>query len=56
MLEKEVKREIVTLNSKKPTCHGAIPAKIIKQFCDSYLPIITKIIIESFTEGTFQVN
>ena len=27
-------------------------AKILKQFCDSYLLIITKIISENFTEGT----
>ena len=27
--------------------------KIIKQFCDSNVPIITKIINESITEGTF---
>ena len=26
---------------------------ILKQFCDSYLPTITKIINESITEGTF---
>ena len=43
----------MNLNSKKATCHGAIPAKILKQFCDSYLPIITKIINESITVGTF---
>ena len=36
--EKEVKREIMNLNSKKATCHGVIPTKILKQFCDSYLP------------------
>ena len=52
--EEEVKREIMNLNSKKGTCHCAIPAKILKQFCDSYLPIITKIINESNTEGTFR--
>ena len=51
--EKEVKREIINLNSKKATRHGAIPAEILKQFCDSYLPIITKIINKSTTEGTF---
>ena len=51
--EEEVKREIMNLNSKKAICHGAIPAKILKQFWDSYLPIITKIINESITEGTF---
>ena len=49
----KVKREIMDLNSKKTTCHGAIPAKILKQFCDSYLPIITKIINKSITEGIF---
>ena len=53
MHEKEVKREIMNLNSKKATCQGAIPAKILKQFCDSYIPIITKIINENITEGTF---
>ena len=51
--EKEIKWEIMNLNSKKATCHGAIPAKIFKQFCDSYPPIISKIINESITEGTF---
>ena len=51
--EKEVKQEIMNLNLKKATCHGAILAKILKKFCDSYFPIITKIINESITEGTF---
>ena len=37
--EKEVKREIMNLNLKKATCNGAIPAKILKIFCNSYLPI-----------------
>ena len=43
----------MNLNSKKATCLVAIPAKILKQVCDSYLPIITKIINENITEGTF---
>ena len=43
----------MNLNPKKATCQGAIPAKILKQFCDSYLPLVTKIINESITEGTF---
>ena len=30
-----------------------LAAKNIKQFCDSYLPIITKIINENINEGTF---
>ena len=41
----------MNINSKKATCHRAIPTKILKQFCDSYLPIIAKIIKESITEG-----
>ena len=44
----------MNLNSKKATRLFAIPAKIFKQVCDSYLPIITKIINESITEGTFR--
>ena len=43
----------MNLNSKEETCYSAIPAKILKQVCDSYLPIITKMIKESITEGTF---
>ena len=54
--EKEVKQKIMNLNSKKATCHGAILAKILKQFCDSYLSIITQIINEGIAEGLSQVN
>ena len=43
----------MSLDSKKATWHKAIPAKILKQFCDSYIPIITKIMNERITEGTF---
>ena len=48
-----VKQEIMNWNSKKATCHGAIPAKFPKQFYESYLLIITKIVEESITEETF---
>ena len=51
--KKKFKWEIMNLNSKNATCHGATPAKIHKQFCNSYLPMITKIINKSITEGTF---
>ena len=51
--EKEVKREIMNLNFKKTKCHDPIPAKILKQVCKSYLPIITKI-TKSITERTFK--
>ena len=44
---KEVKRVVLNLNSKQATCHSTIPAKILKEFWDSYLPIITKTINES---------
>ena len=52
--EKEVKQEIMNLNSKKQHATVlAIAAKILEQFCDSYLPVITKIINKSVTERTF---
>ena len=54
MHEKKFKREFMNLNSKEETCHGVTPAKIVKQFCDSYLPITTKIINENITEDPFQ--
>ena len=54
VLEKEVKWEIMDLLIfKKATCHGVIPAKILKQLCDSYLPIITKIFNKCITDRTF---
>ena len=54
LLEKEVKWEIMDLlNLKKATCHGVIPAKILKQLCDSYLLIITKIFNKCITDRTF---
>ena len=53
--EKEVKREIMNLNFKKAKCHDLIPAKILTQLCNSYLPIIPKI-NESITEGTFAIE
>ena len=34
----------------------AIPARILKQFCESYLPIVLKIINQSITVGTFQIE
>ena len=43
----------MNLISKKATYHVAIPARVLKQFCDSYLPILTKIINESITEVDF---
>ena len=51
--EKEVKWEIMNLNSKRATCHSAMAAKILKQLCDLYPPIISKIINKSITEGIF---
>ena len=38
---------------KKATYYSTIPAKTFKPFCDSYLAIITKIINEDMTKGTF---
>ena len=36
--EKEVKREIMNLNSKKATCHGAIPTKLLNNFATQMFP------------------
>ena len=47
--EKEVKLGIMNLNSEIATSHGAIPGKILKQFCVSSLPITNKIINENIT-------
>ena len=42
--------------TQKSHMSHAIPVKIIKQFCYSYLPTKSKIINERITGGNFQVN
>ena len=44
---------VCVYRKRKGSYHSIILFKFLKQFCDSYLPIITKIINESITEGTF---
>lgn len=37
----DVKKEILDLNIKKYSTSGSIPATILKQFLDIYLPYLT---------------
>ena len=39
--EEHVKQELISLNSKKSAISGDIPVRILKQFCDAYLPLLT---------------
>ena len=51
--EKEVKREIMNLNSKKQHATVLCQSKFLNNFATHIFPIITKIINESITEGDF---
>ena len=51
--EKEVKREIMNLNSKKQHATLLYQPKFLNNFAISYLPIITIIINKSINEETF---
>ena len=53
MHEKEVKREIMNLNSKKQHATVLCQSKFLNNFATHIFPIITKIINESITEGDF---
>ena len=50
----DVKKEIINLNVKKSSTNGFIPAKILKQCVDVYLPFLTKAINHAITENTFR--
>ena len=51
--EEHVKQELISLNSKKSAISGDIPVRILKQFCDAYLPLLTSIINSSLLNGNF---
>ena len=46
-------KKFINLNTKKSHCHDAMSAKILQQFFESYLPIITETVNESITDGNF---
>ena len=48
-----VRKEIRNLNGKKPSTDGSIPAFILKQCVDAYLPHLTDSISYSLRESTF---
>ena len=39
--KKMLKKEILNLNTQKSSTKGSIPATILKQFVDMYLPFLT---------------
>ena len=48
-----VKKEIINLKVKKSSTNGSIPAIILKQCVDVYLPLLTKAINHAITENIF---
>ena len=48
-----VKKEIINLNVKNSLTNGPIPAIILKQYVDIYLPFLIKVINHAITENTF---
>ena len=51
---KEVKSEILNLNITKSSTKGFIPATILKQYVDIYLPFSTNAINKTFFDNYFQ--
>ena len=50
---KEVKSETLNLNIKKPSTKGSIPAAVLKQCVDIYLPFLTNAINKTFIDNYF---
>ena len=53
VIMKDVKKEILNLNTKKSSNCGSIPATILKQSLDIYLPYLTKCVNYTINEGKF---
>ena len=51
--EIEVRKIILNIDTKKSALSTSIPGNILKDFCDTYLTLITKIINKSFVDGHF---
>ena len=49
----DVKKEIINLKVKKSSTNGSIPAIILKQCVDVYLPFLTEAINHAITEDIF---
>ena len=49
----DVRKEIRKLNVKKSSTYGSIPASMIEQCVDAYLPYLTDSISYSLSESTF---
>ena len=51
--EENVKSEVLKLNTKKSSTSASIPARILKQSIENYLPFLTKAINLAITECEF---
>ena len=49
----DVKKEILNLNTKKSSTSGSIPATILKQSLDIYLPYLRKSVNYTINAGEF---
>ena len=49
----ELKKVILDLDCNKSNLNGSIPANILKDTCDIYIPYLTVIINDSFEKGCF---
>ena len=49
----EVPKEVLNLNIKRSFTSGSIPATILKQSLDIYLPYVTKFVNDTINEGKF---
>ena len=52
----DVKKEILNLNTKKSSASVSIPATILKQSLDIYLPYLTKPVNYTINEGEFSAE
>ena len=49
----DVKKQIINLNVKKSSTNRSIPARILRQCVDVYLPFLTKVRSHAITENIF---
>ena len=49
----ELKKIIIGLDCNKSNLNGSIPANVLKDTCDTFIPYLTEIINDSFQTGNF---
>ena len=53
---KELKKIIIGLDCNKSNLNGCIPANVLKDTCDTFIPYLTEIINDSFQNGNFTIE